>query len=83
MGPDFLMIQFFGLRIMIMGFGRRRTDPRHDILCMEVELFQERGGSGKSDSMLSGTLASPTPPNGGRREERGHEENETESRGDV
>ena len=42
-----------------------------------------RGGSGKSDSMLSGRLASPTPPNGGRREERGDEENETQSWSDL
>jgi ZIP family zinc transporter len=42
-----------------------------------------RGGSGNSDSVVSGRLASPTPPRGGRREERGDEANETESRGDL
>ena len=31
--------------------------------------------------MLSGSLASPTPPAGGKREARGDEENETQSRG--
>ena len=39
-----------------------------------------RGGSGNSDSMISGSLASPTPPRGGEPKERGDEENETESR---
>ena len=33
--------------------------------------------------MVSGSLASPTPPRGGLREERGDEENETESRSDL
>ena len=43
----------------------------------------DRGGSGNSDSVLSGSLASPTPPKGGEPEERGDEENETESWRDV
>ena len=42
-----------------------------------------RGGSGNSDSVISGSLASPTPRRGGRRKERGDETNTTESRGDV
>ena len=42
-----------------------------------------RGGSGNSDSVVSGSLASPTPGRGGNRKERGDEEDETESRGDV
>jgi hypothetical protein len=42
-----------------------------------------RGGSGNSDSVLSGSLASPTPGRGGNREERGDEEDETQSWGDV
>jgi hypothetical protein len=42
-----------------------------------------RGGSGNSDSVVSGCLASPTPVRGGRRKERGDEADETESRGDV
>ena len=42
-----------------------------------------RGGSGNSDSVVSGRLASPPPPRGGRREERGNETNETESRSDL
>jgi len=33
--------------------------------------------------MLSGSLASPTPPGGGGPKERGDEENETESRSDL
>ncbi len=46
-------------------------------------LFSLRGGSGNSDSVVSGSLASPKPPGGGEPEERGDEENTTESQGDV
>ena len=42
-----------------------------------------RGGPGNSDSVLSGSLASPTPPKGGEPEERGEEETETQSRGGI
>ena len=42
-----------------------------------------REGPGNSDSVLSGSLASPKPPAGGEPEERGDEENETESRAHV
>ncbi|SLM42293.1 conserved hypothetical protein [Nitrospira sp. ND1] len=45
--------------------------------------FAYRRGSGNSDSVLSGSLASPRPPRGGDTKERGDEENETESRGHV
>ncbi len=44
---------------------------------------KRRGGPGNSDSVVSGSLASPKPPGGGEPEERGDEENPTESRGDV
>ena len=40
----------------------------------------DREGSGNSDSVLRGSLASPKPPDGGEPEEHGDEENETESR---
>jgi alpha-beta hydrolase superfamily lysophospholipase len=43
----------------------------------------DRGGFGNSDSVVSGSLASPKPPGGGEPEERGNEKNTTESRGDV
>jgi uncharacterized protein YndB with AHSA1/START domain len=43
----------------------------------------ERGGSGNSDSVVSGSLASPKPPRGGDPKERGNEAYETESRGHV
>ena len=43
----------------------------------------QRGGSGNSDSVVSGSLASPTPLRGGRRKERGDEANTTESWGDL
>ena len=43
----------------------------------------KRGGSGNSDSVVSGSLASPKPPDGGEPEERGDEANTTESRSDV
>ena len=43
----------------------------------------ERGGSGNSDSVISGSLASPKPPSGGDTKERGHETHETESRSDL
>lgn len=42
-----------------------------------------RGGSGNSDSMISGSLASPRPPKGGIRKERGDETDETESRSNL
>ena len=38
------------------------------------------GGSGNSDIVISGSLASPNPPGGGEPKERGDEENETQSR---
>ncbi len=38
------------------------------------------GGSGNSDSVLRGSLASPTPRGGGTPEEQGDEANETQSR---
>ena len=47
------------------------------------EISAARGGSGNSDSVVSGSLASPKPPGGGEPEERGDEENTTESQGDV
>jgi hypothetical protein len=48
-----------------------------------IPLLEFRGGSGNSDSVVSGSLASPTSPRGGRREERGNEEDKTESRSHV
>src|SRR5882762_5172851 len=45
--------------------------------------YRKRGGPGNSDNVISGSLASPTPPNGGEREEHGDEENETQSRGSL
>jgi len=42
-----------------------------------------RGGSGNSDSVISGSLASPTPPGGGDTKERGNETDETESRSSL
>ncbi len=38
------------------------------------------GSSNNSDSVISGSLASPTPPEGGDTTERGNETHETESR---
>jgi len=43
----------------------------------------KRGGSGNSDSMISGSLASPRPPTGGHRKERGNEADETKSWSDL
>ncbi len=43
----------------------------------------QREGSGNSDSVVSGSLASPKPPDGGEPEERGDEENTTKSRSAV
>lgn len=40
-------------------------------------------GSENSDSVISGSLASPKPPHGGDTKERGNETNETESRSDL
>jgi transposase len=47
----------------------------------QVSLVHREGGSGNSDSVVSGSLASPKPPGGGEPEERGDEENTTESQG--
>ncbi|MBM4127935.1 MAG: response regulator transcription factor, partial [Nitrospira sp.] len=41
---------------------------------------RSRGGSAISDSVISGSLASPKPPSGGDTKERGNETHETESR---
>jgi hypothetical protein len=43
----------------------------------------ERGGPGNSDSVISGSLASLKPRDGGEPEEHGDEENETKSRGGI
>ena len=57
-----------------INYGLYKTDPG---------LFEDRGGSGNSDSVVSGSLASPKPPGGGEPEEQGDEENTTESRSHV
>src|SRR5438309_6593511 len=46
-------------------------------------VYSLRRGPGNSDSVISGSLASPKPPGGGKPEERGDEENETQSRGHL
>ena len=46
----------------------------------EIEQLLDREGFGNSDSVISGSLASPTPPEGGDTKERGNETHETESR---
>ena len=56
------------------------TEEEEEIMPVTKEV---RGGFGNSDSVLSGSLASPKPPGGGEPEERGNEENTTESRGHV
>lgn len=63
----------------------RLTSASHPLLGTPQAFAYDavRGGSENSDSVISGSLASPTPPRGGLREERGDEENETESRGDL
>lgn len=48
-----------------------------------LALFALRGGSGNSDSVVSGSLASRKPPGGGGPKERGNETHETESRSDL
>ena len=42
-----------------------------------------RESSGNSDSVLSGSLASPKPPRGGDTKERGNETHETQSRSNL
>ena len=61
------------------------VDGRHPLRRGLLRVFgiDDRGGSGNSDSVISGSLASPKPPGGGEPEERGNEENTTESRGHV
>lgn len=69
------------------------TDPDHDEASSERRTFfnslleyelrdtpPHRGSPGNSDSVISGSLASPTTPKGGEPEKRGDEENETQSR---
>ena len=52
--------------------------PQHAVwLTYDAEA---REGFGNSDSVISGSLASPTPPEGGDTKERGNETHETESR---
>jgi len=46
----------------------------------KLDVSMRRGGAGNSDSVLSGSLASPMPPGGGEPKERGNEAHETESR---
>ena len=58
---------------------RKRTE--HDVRLKMMG--KERGGSGNSDSVISGRLASPKPPSGGEPKERGNETHETESRSDL
>lgn len=48
-----------------------------------AEACDDRGGSGNSDSVVSGSLASRKPPGGGEPKERGNETHETESRSDL
>jgi hypothetical protein len=48
-----------------------------------IQFRAERGGSGTSDSVVSGSLASPKPPSGGASEERGNEANTTKSRSNL
>ncbi|GMV49558.1 MAG: hypothetical protein AMXMBFR67_11010 [Nitrospira sp.] len=51
---------------------------------VEIAYFMfPRGGSGNSDSVISGSLASAKPPRGGDTKERGNEEDETEPRSDL
>ena len=45
--------------------------------------LSHRRGFGNLDNVVSGSLASPEPPTYGEPEERGDEENETESRAHV
>jgi len=48
-----------------------------------IDAQGNRGGSGNSDSVISGSLASAKPPRGGDTKERGNEEDETEPRSDL
>lgn len=57
--------------------------PKYSVSFAVETMKKNRGGSRNSDSVISGSLASPTPPEGGDTKERGDEENETESRGDL
>ena len=57
------------------------TGNRGHILYYDI--FSNRGGPRNSDSMISGSLASPMPPRGGEPKERGDETHETESWGHL
>jgi hypothetical protein len=54
-----------------------------DALRLFMDQRVKRGGPRNSDSVISGSLASPKPPGGGKPEERGDEENETQSRSGI
>ena len=62
---------------------RRTVGALYPDLFSTLLVPKMRGGSGNSDSVLSGSLASPKPPGCGEPEERGDEANTTESRSDV
>ena len=59
-----------------------RIGPQFDRTSFD-DLANIRGGSGNSDSVISGSLASPIPPRDGRRKERGDEASEAESWGNL
>ena len=77
-----------------LGFFAERIEGGHNLfllfqswewkpLVLECSKIDVRGGSGNSDSVVSGSLASPAPLRGGRRKERGNEAHETESRSRI
>lgn len=69
----------------LLGNTQGSTQCRGRPVCFDLKAGtrMSREGSGNSDSMVSDSLASPTPPGGGEPKEQGDEENETESRGHV
>jgi cell division septum initiation protein DivIVA len=69
------------VRVECAKLAEENAKLRQDLLELRTQV--KRGGSRNSDSVISGSLASPTPPEGGDTKERGDEENETESRGDL
>ena len=61
----------------------KQTHFEGEFLTFPSDCDGPRGGSGKLDSMVSGSLASLKPPSNGEHKEQGKEENETESRSDL
>jgi len=84
--PDFNPIEmvFSKLKALLKKAAHRTVEALWNKIGTLLATFsptEVRGGSGNSDRVVSGSLASPTSPGGGKPKERGDEANETQSWG--